>query len=103
MHNCWRKMTVEEYAEAHKSFGLHYAVSRETVQGVQEAWVHLGSAGLEKVDDALGCRDALAEENARLRAALEEIKEFHEEIDFNASQSPVWNIADKALKSPHGE
>lgn len=48
-------------------------------------------------------REALAAENARLREALEEIKEFHEDIDLNASQSPAWSIAHKALNPPHGD
>ena len=38
----WRKMTPQEYAEQHKSFGKHVAVSQEIVAGCQEVWVYLG-------------------------------------------------------------
>lgn len=37
----WRKMTPHEYAEQHKGFGKHVAVSQE-IDGCQEVWVFLG-------------------------------------------------------------
>jgi hypothetical protein len=38
----WRKMTPQEYADQHESFGRHVAVSQEIVEGCQEVWVFLG-------------------------------------------------------------
>lgn len=40
----WKKMTPQEYAEQHETFGRHVAVSQEVVVGCQEVWVFLGSS-----------------------------------------------------------
>jgi len=38
----WKKMTPEEYAWSHETFGKHVAISQEIVEGCQEVWVYLG-------------------------------------------------------------
>jgi hypothetical protein len=62
----WRKMTPDEYADKHKEFGKHVAVSQETVEGCQEVWVFLGQImKFSECDNYPSCSDCDSHERGK--------------------------------------